>query len=131
METTSAQPFDLGLRDAAPPVVREARIESSASLCAERIAKAKARQKAGKRLIVAGFVITIVATVLYCAACFAGGLSVPMEDILLHNAVPFARGMLAVLGLGTLVWLVGSMMFLRGAMEEGPEASEPSATPDA
>lgn len=68
-------------------------------------------------MILAGFVITIVGVVLYCAICFAGEVDADMGDILFDNAVPFARAMLAVLGLGTLVWLIGSFTYLKGAMD--------------
>ncbi|MCC6523813.1 MAG: hypothetical protein IT373_14240 [Polyangiaceae bacterium] len=82
---------------------------------------AEARQKAGKKLILAGFVITIVGVVLYCAVCFAGDASADLGDMLFRNAVPFARATLAVLGLGTVVWLVGSVLYLRGAMDADEE----------
>ncbi|MBI2375685.1 MAG: hypothetical protein HYV07_16940 [Deltaproteobacteria bacterium] len=77
-------------------------------------------------MILAGFVITIVGVVLYCAVCFAGGMDADMGDILFKNAVPFAQATLAVLGLGTLVWLVGSFTYLRGAMDADEEAGEES-----
>jgi hypothetical protein len=82
-----------------------------------RAAKAASRQKAGKRMIVAGFVLTIIGVVLYCIASFAGDLGAGMGDILFRNAVPFARATLAVIGLGTLVWLVGSFTYLEGTMD--------------
>lgn len=129
MDTTSASPFDVGYDDAARPIGRDVRAESPAAVRASLAATAEARQKTGKRLIVAGFVITIVAVVLYCAACFAGGLSVAMDDILLRNAIPFARAMLAVLGLGTLVWLVGSVTYLRGAMDAEPDSDDVPVPP--
>lgn len=75
-------------------------------------------------MVVAGFVITILGVVLYCAACFAGGTDADMGDMLLRNAMPFARATLAVLGLGSLVWLIGSFTYLRGAMDADEDASE-------
>lgn len=83
----------------------------------------EARQRNGKRMIFAGFGITILGVVLYCAACFAGGMDAEMGDILLRNVVPFARATLAVVGLGTLVWLVGSFTYLRGAMDADEQGS--------
>lgn len=82
-------------------------------------AKAAARQRNGKRMIVAGFVIAVVGVVLYCAASFAGDLSADMGDVLFRNAVPYARATLAVIGLGTAVWLVGSITYLNGVMDAG------------
>lgn len=80
-------------------------------------AKAASREKAGKRMIVAGFVIAVLGIVLYCVASFAGDVGDDMGDVLLRNAVPYARATLAVIGLGTLVWLVGSITYLRGVMD--------------
>ncbi|MCC6900264.1 MAG: hypothetical protein IT377_14895 [Polyangiaceae bacterium] len=85
-------------------------------------------QKRGRVMIVAGFVITIVGVVLYCAACFAGGVDADMGDLLLDNAVPFARATLGVLGFGTLVWLIGSFMHLRGAMDADDDAGKTNAS---
>lgn len=90
----------------------------------ERALRAESMQATGKKLIFAGFVITIVGVVAYCAACFAGGTDVDMQDLLLRNAVPFAHGTLAVLGFGTLVWLVGSFTYLRGATDADADAAE-------
>lgn len=77
-------------------------------------------------MILAGFVIAIIGVVLYCAVCFAGGMDAGKGDILFMNAVPFARATLAVLGVGTLVWLVGSFTYLQGVMDAEEEADEES-----
>lgn len=37
----------------------------------------------------------------------------------------------AVVGLGTLLWLVGSFVFLRGAMDSELGSSDPAGAPDA
>ncbi len=83
--------------------------------------RAESLQRTGRRAIVAGSVITIVGVVLYCMVCFAGGVNARVGDALLSDAVPFAGATLGILGLGTLVWLVGSLTYLRGAMEAGEE----------
>ncbi|GMU63691.1 MAG: hypothetical protein AMXMBFR34_54540 [Myxococcaceae bacterium] len=93
-----------------------------------RAARAESHQRTGKVLVVAGFIVTILGVVLYCAVTFAGGVDAGMGDILFHNAVPFARATLGVLGLGTLLWLVGSFTYLRGAMDADEEpGDEPPA----
>lgn len=79
--------------------------------------RAESLQRTGRRLILAGFAVTCVGVILYCGVCFAGGVDADMGDILLANTVPLARATLAVLGLGTLVWLAGSFAYLRGAMD--------------
>lgn len=84
---------------------------------AAEVSRAEALQRSGRRAVVAGFVITILGVVGYCAACFAGGVDADMGDILFRNSVPFARATLGVLGLGTLVWLVGSITYIRGMID--------------
>ncbi len=91
-------------------------------------ASAESLQKSGKRLIYAGFAITLLGVVSYCVVCFAAGASAELGDILLKNTVPFARATLGVLGLGTLVWVVGSFRYVRGIMDAAdggpPESSD-------
>lgn len=88
------------------------------------VARAVARQQRGNALIISGFVLTVAGIVLYCATCFAGDLSADLADVLLRNTVPFARATLGVLGLGTAVWLAGSIMYLNGVIEADTEGSE-------
>jgi len=97
--------------------------QDAASRTAART-RAEAMQKSGTRLIAAGFVITIVGIVLYCVACFAGGVDAELGDIMFRNSVPFARATLGVLALGTLVWFFGSVQYLRGAMDAEEEDAE-------
>ncbi|MBZ0274409.1 hypothetical protein K8I61_20420 [bacterium] len=116
-------------RHAAGAFVREIPdSESRSPALPSTAARAESMQKTGKRMIFAGFVMTVVGVILYCAACFAGGMDTDIGDILFRNAVPFARGTLAFLGLGTLVWLVGSFTYLRGAMEADEDAREESGS---
>lgn len=89
-----------------------------------RAALAEAQQKNGKRMVIAGFVITIVGVVLYCAVNFAGGVDAGMDNALFSNGVPFNWATLAILGLGTLVWLAGSFTYLRGMMDAEEDAHQ-------
>ncbi len=93
---------------AAPPV----------AIRGTRVGRAAMRRKTGNALILAGSVITILGVVLYCAVSFAGGMNAELGDVLLRNVQPLTRATLGVLGLGTLVWLIGSFMYLEGAMEQ-------------
>jgi|GEM_PF-1365003 len=86
-----------------------------------RLADALARQRTGRRFIVAGFVVSVVGVVLYCVASFAGGLDADMGDLLFRNSVPYARATLGIIGLGTLVWLVGSVKYLHAVMDGAEE----------
>jgi uncharacterized membrane protein len=91
---------------------------------------AESLQRVGTRTIAVGSVITIVGIVLYCIACFAGGIDADLGDILFRNSVPFARTTLAVVALGTVVWLVGSLTYLRGAMDAEDDTAETPAAQD-
>ncbi|MBI2569842.1 MAG: hypothetical protein HYV63_22795 [Candidatus Schekmanbacteria bacterium] len=122
MNTNAASSFRLGRGDAVLPVYDEPCAASRSAPRTSPAARAESLQRAGKGMIFAGFVITIVGVVLYCAVCFAGGMDADMGDLLFENAVPFARATLAVLGVGTLVWLVGSFTYLRGAMDADEDA---------
>lgn len=84
----------------------------------------EAAQRRGKRLIYAGFAITILGVVLYCLVCFAGGMNVELGDVLLQNSVPFTRVTLVILGLGTLSWLVGTFSYLRAVMDMDERAAK-------
>ena len=102
--------------------VHESKRHGEVAAVGSRATRAEAAQRSGKRMVIAGSAITIVGVVAYCAVTFAGGMDADMGDILFRNAVPFARSTLALLGLGTLVWLIGSLKYLHGAMDadEGP-----------
>lgn len=100
-------------------VPAEAAHKSEAEVAAEH---AEALQHHGKSMILAGFIITILGVVAYCGVCFAGSIDAELGDMLLNNTVPFARLTLGVLGLGTLVWLVGSFTYLRGVMDAEDES---------
>ncbi|HMU37884.1 MAG TPA: hypothetical protein PKE31_02635 [Pseudomonadota bacterium] len=89
-----------------------------------RAQQAESMQRRGRKMVIAGFVITIAGVVAYCAATFAGGMNVDMGDLLFRNADPFALSTLGILGIGTLSWLVGSLTYLRGAMDADEESSQ-------
>lgn len=78
---------------------------------------AETAQRRGKQLIYAGFGITILGVILYCVACFAGGVNVELGDVLLVHSAPLTRVTLFVLGVGTLSWLVGTFAYLSAVME--------------
>lgn len=108
-----------GQEAAAQPSDFDGRLAAAQRTRAEH---AEALQRRGRGLILGGFVITITGVVGYCVASFAGGMDADMGDILFRNSVPFARATLAVLGVGTLVWLAGSFTYLKGAMDADEES---------
>lgn len=119
-DTHPSQSFEIGH---AGTVLQEE--EAKEASPAER---AESLQRTGKKLVIAGFVVTIAGVIGYCVACFAAGFNADMGNILYNNTVPFARATLAVLGLGTLVWAAGSLTYLRGVMD-ADESSEDGPDP--
>ncbi|NUQ74100.1 MAG: hypothetical protein HUU21_11140 [Polyangiaceae bacterium] len=89
-----------------------------------RAIRAEGLQRDGKKMVIAGFVITILGVVMYCAVNFAGEMTDGMNGLAFRNVVPFTWGTLAVLGLGTLIWLVGSFTYLRGMMDADVDSTE-------
>ncbi len=84
---------------------------------AERRARAERRLKLGTALVVGGWVIALAGVVLYCVASFAGESDADLAAILLHGAVPAARAGLFVVGGGTLLWIVGSVLHAGAALD--------------
>ena len=121
MSTQPSPTLGLGRDAGSLPISVDPRARASAER-ATPATLAEDRQRSGKTMILLGFVITVVGVVLYCAVCFASGMDVDLGDVLLRNTVPLARLTLGVLGLGTLVWLVGSFTYLRGAMDADEES---------
>jgi hypothetical protein len=78
----------------------------------------EARKRHGKTFIVAGWIAAMIGVVLYCAASFAADADADLAAIVLHGTVPAARAALAVIGGGTLLWIVGSVMHINAALDE-------------
>lgn len=87
------------------------------------MARSELQQRLGKWMIAAGFVVTVLSIIAYCVTCFAAGNSAELGEILLANAVPFARITLLGLGIGSALWLVGSFTYLHGVMSADEQAT--------
>lgn len=83
---------------------------------AER-ARPEVRQRQGKLLVVVGWITALVGVVVYCVASFATGSDAGLAAILLDGAIPAARAGLFVIGGGTLLWVVGSVMHLNASLD--------------
>ena len=105
-------------------------IQAAGATRADRVARARLQQRVGDKLILAGFVVTVMGVVLYCVACFAGGVDAGLAAILFDNVVPFARATLIVLGIGSALWLVGSFMCLNGMITGDEIAGAELKSPD-
>lgn len=83
------------------------------------------RARRGKILVVAGWVVALAGIVVYCVATFASQSDADLAAILLHGAIPAARGGLGVIGLGTLMWLIGSVIHANAVLDRAGEPLRP------
>lgn len=90
----------------------------------ERRADAAERMRRGKRLVIGGFVVAVVGIVAYSVVCLGAAMSQDLGTMLLESPEWLAGPMLGVIGLGTLLWLVGSFMYLNGGMDLDPDDPE-------
>ena len=86
----------------------------------ERLGGPEKRMRDGRRLVLAGFVIAVLGIVAYCFV----GLSAPASAEIVSGPADMIGPALGVIGIGTLLWLVGSFVFLRGAMDSDPEGPD-------
>lgn len=85
-----------------------------------RDTRPESRALQGKILVVAGWVVALVGIVVYSVATFASEVDVDLAAIVVHGANPAARTGLIVIGVGSLMWLVGSVRHLNGVMDGEP-----------
>ncbi len=88
----------------------------------EPFALAERRMRRGRRLVISGFVVAIAGIIGYCLACFGAGQGGAWR--LMQDPAWFITPSLGIIGLGTLLWLVGSFLFLSGAMDSDPEGPD-------
>lgn len=84
-------------------------------------ASAELRMRRGRSLVLAGFVVAVAGIVAYCVACLTAGREPALGSYLNEHAGVLVGPALGVIGAGTLLWLVGSFMYLRAAMDSGPD----------
>lgn len=67
------------------------------------------RMHTGQKLVFAGFGISVIGIVLYCMAGFSADAA--------HTEPVFIKESLGVIGLGVVVWLVGAVKYMNGAID--------------
>lgn len=87
-------------------------------------AAAERKMQRGKRLVMSGFVVSVVGIIGYCATCFTAGVNQDLGSALLDNPAWLVGPALGVIGLGTLLWLVGSFVYLSGEMDSDPSGPD-------
>jgi hypothetical protein len=78
----------------------------------------------GKRLVISGFVVAVFGIVAYCVVCFSATVNQQLGAALLESPGGLAGPTLGIIGLGTLLWLVGSFVYLNGAMDSDPSGPD-------
>ncbi|MBI2522266.1 MAG: hypothetical protein HYV97_17735 [Bdellovibrio sp.] len=96
---------------------------SEVALGAQKLAYAQAerRMRLGRRLVVIGFVVSILGVIAYCVGCFNVTLNQEIGGVLYDNPGWLLTPTLGTMGLGTVLWLIGSFIHLKGAMDSDPE----------
>ncbi len=86
----------------------------------------------GKQLVISGFIVAVVGIVAYCVASFSAAVNQELGSALLESPGWLVGPTLGMIGLGTLLWLVGSFVHLNGAMDSDPNGPDrvQSSNPD-
>lgn len=87
-------------------------------------AMAEERMRRGKRLVMGGFVVAVLGIVAYCVVCFSAAMNPELGSTLLESPGWLAGPTLGIIGVGTLLWLVGSFIYLNGAMDSDPNGPD-------
>jgi hypothetical protein len=87
-------------------------------------ADAERRMLRGKRLVISGFVVAVLGMIAYCLACFAAGMNANLGAALIENPGWLIGPAMAIMGVGALLWLVGSFLYLLGGMDSDPEGPD-------
>ncbi len=91
---------------------------------AEVYARAEQRMRRGKELVINGFIVAMVGIVAYCVTTFSALENQELGSNLLESPGWLIWPTLGLIGLGTLLWLVGSFVYLNGAMDSDPNGSD-------
>lgn len=74
----------------------------------------------GKRLVITGFFVALIGMILYCAAPFAVGVGSTVQA---GTGWPVVAT-LSVVGVGTLLWVVGALVYFIGGVDSDPSGPD-------
>ncbi len=91
---------------------------------AEVYARAEQRMRRGKQVVISGLIVAMVGIVAYCVASFNAAVNQGLGSALLESRGWLVGPSLGMLGLGILLWLVGTFVYIVGAMDSDPNGPD-------
>ncbi len=70
----------------------------------------------GRRMVFLGFFISIIGIIVYCMACFNQDFNEKLGGVLYNNPGSLLYPTLGTVAIGTIFWLIGSLIHLNGAI---------------
>ncbi|MCC6574972.1 MAG: hypothetical protein IT462_14425 [Planctomycetes bacterium] len=74
-----------------------------------------------RSVAILGMVLSLAGVVLYCVASFRSEDTSDLSAVLFQFANPAALSALGIMGVGTLLWMFGSIMHLHALMDADEE----------
>ncbi len=90
----------------------------------EAYARAEQRMQRGRRLVISGFIVAVVGIVAYSVASFNAAAIQELGSALLESRGWLVGPTLGIIGLGILLWLVGTFVYVVGAMDSDPNGPD-------
>ncbi len=87
-------------------------------------AAAERRMRYGRKLVISGAIIAILGIICRCIVSFSVDIGPTIGVIYVRDPERFLGPTLGVIGLGTLMWLIGSFVYLNGAMDSDPDGPD-------
>lgn len=87
-------------------------------------AAAEQRMRWGRWLVISGSIVAIIGIICRCIASFSVDIGSNIGALFLQNPEKFLGPTLGVIGLGTLLWLIGSFLYMHGAMDSDPNGPD-------
>ena len=91
---------------------------------AKAYALAAQRMRRSKWLVLSGLGVSVAGIIVYCIICFSAAIASEPSSTFLAGPRWLAGSSLGIIGLGTLMWLVGSFDFVRAAMDSDPNGPD-------
>lgn len=91
---------------------------------ADVYARAERQMRCGKRLVISGFVSAVAGIVAYCVVGLSAGVNPQAGSVFLESSGWLHGATLAIIGLGVLLWLAGSILYVNGGMDSDPDGPD-------